>query len=58
MNAAAADVLVVGAGNSGCDIAVEAAQNAAATFHSIRRGYHYLPKFLRGNAMRVLGLDG
>ncbi len=41
-------VLVVGAGNSGCDIAVEAAQNAAATFHSLRRGYHYLPKFLLG----------
>jgi Flavin-binding monooxygenase-like len=41
-------VLVVGAGNSGCDIAVEAAQNAAVTFHSIRRGYHYLPKFLVG----------
>ncbi len=41
-------VLVVGAGNSGCDIAVEAAQNAAATFHSVRRGYHYLPKFLLG----------
>ena len=41
-------VLVVGAGNSGCDIAVESAQNAAATFHSLRRGYHYLPKFLFG----------
>jgi hypothetical protein len=41
-------VLVVGAGNSGCDIAVESAQNAATTFHSLRRGYHYLPKFLFG----------
>ncbi len=41
-------VLVVGAGNSGCDIAVEAAQHAAAAFHSLRRGYHFLPKFLRG----------
>lgn len=41
-------VLVVGAGNSGCDIAVEASQNAARTFHSHRRGYHYLPKFYRG----------
>ena len=41
-------VLVVGAGNSGCDIAVESAQHAAATFHSIRRGYHYLPKFISG----------
>lgn len=41
-------VLVIGAGNSGCDIAVDAAQNAATCFHSTRRGYHYLPKFLGG----------
>ena len=41
-------VLVVGAGNSGCDIAVEASQNSAKTFHSVRRAYHYLPKFFRG----------
>ncbi len=41
-------VLVVGAGNSGCDIAVEAAQNAAQTFHSTRRGYWYAPKFVLG----------
>jgi cation diffusion facilitator CzcD-associated flavoprotein CzcO len=41
-------VLVVGGGNSGCDIAVESAQHAAATFHSLRRGYHYVPKYLFG----------
>ena len=41
-------VLVVGGGNSGCDIAVEAAQHAAQTWHSTRRGYHYVPKFLFG----------
>jgi cation diffusion facilitator CzcD-associated flavoprotein CzcO len=41
-------VLVVGAGNSGCDIAVESAQNAARTFHSTRRGYYYAPKFIFG----------
>ncbi len=41
-------VLVIGAGNSGCDIAVESAQNAARTFHSTRRGYHYIPKFILG----------
>ena len=41
-------VLVVGGGNSGCDIAVESAQHAEQTFHSLRRGYHYLPKFVRG----------
>lgn len=41
-------VLVVGAGNSGCDIAVEAAQNAVKTFHSTRRGYWYAPKYVFG----------
>jgi len=49
-------VLVVGAGNSGCDIAVESAQHAAATFHSLRRGYHYLPKFLLGRPIDQCGL--
>lgn len=41
-------VLVVGAGNSGCDIAVESGQNAAQTYHSTRRGYHYMPKYFFG----------
>ncbi|NQU37104.1 MAG: NAD(P)-binding domain-containing protein, partial [Actinobacteria bacterium] len=41
-------VLVVGAGNTGCDIAVESAQNAATTFHSTRRGYYYNPKYAFG----------
>lgn len=41
-------VLVVGAGNTGCDIACEAAQHAAYTAISLRRGYHFLPKFWRG----------
>ena len=41
-------VLIVGAGNSGCDIAVESAQNAAITFHSTRRGYYYNPKYTFG----------
>ncbi len=48
-------VLVVGAGNSGCDIAVESAQNAACTFHSVRRGYHYLPKYIRGKPADQVG---
>ena len=48
-------VLVVGAGNSGCDIAVESAQHAAATFHSMRRGYHFVPKFLNGKPADVCG---
>jgi hypothetical protein len=41
-------VLVVGGGNSGFDIAAESAQHAAATFHSLRRGYHILPRFHDG----------
>jgi len=41
-------VLVVGAGNSGCDIAVEAVHHAKTVFHSTRRGYYYWPKFLFG----------
>lgn len=41
-------VLVVGAGNTGCDIAVEAAQAAASCWHSTRRGYWYAPKYVLG----------
>lgn len=41
-------VLIVGAGNSGCDIAVDATHTAKAVFHSTRRGYHYMPKFING----------
>jgi cation diffusion facilitator CzcD-associated flavoprotein CzcO len=41
-------VLVVGAGNTGCDIAVEAAQQAAVVLHSTRRGYWYAPKYAFG----------
>jgi flavin-binding monooxygenase-like protein len=41
-------VLVIGAGNTGCDIAVEAATNAAMCWHSSRRGYWYAPKFVFG----------
>ena len=41
-------VLVVGAGNSGCDIVVEAANHAEAAFHSTRRGYHFIPKYIFG----------
>nr|AAS47561.1 putative FAD-dependent monooxygenase [symbiont bacterium of Paederus fuscipes] len=41
-------VLVVGAGNSGCDIAVDASHHAEQVYHSTRRGYHYFPKFIDG----------
>jgi cation diffusion facilitator CzcD-associated flavoprotein CzcO len=43
-------VLVVGGGNTGCDIAVEAGQHAAAAYHSTRRGYWYAPKYVLGRA--------
>jgi cation diffusion facilitator CzcD-associated flavoprotein CzcO len=41
-------VLVVGSGNSGCDIAVEASHEAGRTFHSTRRGYYFYPKYMFG----------
>jgi len=44
-------VLVVGAGNSGCDIAVESSQHAERTLLSMRRGYYFLPKFLLGGPL-------
>jgi cation diffusion facilitator CzcD-associated flavoprotein CzcO/amino acid transporter len=41
-------VLIVGAGNSGVDIACDAARNADAAFISLRRGYHFVPKHMFG----------
>lgn len=41
-------VLLIGAGNSGCDIAVEAAQHASSAALSMRRGYHVFPKYVFG----------
>lgn len=38
-------VLIVGLGNSGADIAVDAVRVAKSVDVSIRRGYHILPKF-------------
>jgi hypothetical protein len=40
--------LVMGGGNSGCDIAVEAARHATVTWLSLRRGYHFIPKYILG----------
>ncbi|WP_159726839.1 NAD(P)/FAD-dependent oxidoreductase [Methylosinus sp. Ce-a6] len=50
-------VLIVGGGNSGCDIAVDAAHVAAKTFHSTRRGYHYMPKFIAGKPTQEWLMD-
>lgn len=41
-------VLVIGAGNSGCDLVVEAVHHAEKVFHSTRRSYYYIPKFILG----------
>ncbi len=41
-------VLVVGAGNTGCDVVVQAARHAKRALHSTRRGYWYAPKFVFG----------
>ncbi|MGQ3890373.1 flavin-containing monooxygenase [Legionella sp. CNM-4043-24] len=41
-------VLVVGAGNSACDVAVEVSRVAAKTRISMRRGQHIFPKFVFG----------
>ncbi|HEU0026712.1 MAG TPA: NAD(P)-binding domain-containing protein [Ktedonobacterales bacterium] len=48
-------VLVVGAGNSGCDIAAESATHARKTFLSTRRGYYYMPKFFFGRPVDQVG---
>jgi cation diffusion facilitator CzcD-associated flavoprotein CzcO len=41
-------VLIVGGGNSACDIACDAATRATRTIISMRRGYHFLPKHVFG----------
>ncbi|BCJ36659.1 flavin-binding monooxygenase [Actinocatenispora thailandica] len=41
-------VLVIGGGNSGCDIAVAAAQQAGTAWHSTRHGEWLTPKYLLG----------
>ncbi|QCI63751.1 flavin-containing monooxygenase [Phreatobacter stygius] len=41
-------VLIVGMGNTGCDIAVDAVHRASKVLWSVRSGNHFAPKFLRG----------
>ena len=48
-------VLVVGGGNSGCDLAVESAIHSAGTALSLRRGYTILPKFFKGKPIDACG---
>jgi cation diffusion facilitator CzcD-associated flavoprotein CzcO len=51
-------VLVVGAGNSGCDIAVDAAGAAVFAAISMRRGYHFVPKHILGRPADVFADSG
>src|SRR5690606_11362331 len=48
-------VLLIGCGNSGADIAVDAVHHAASIDISLRRGYYFLPKFVRGRPIDTLG---
>ncbi|MGH8552930.1 MAG: flavin-containing monooxygenase, partial [Methylococcales bacterium] len=41
-------VLVIGGGNSGCDIAADLGPVAAKTLLSVRRGYYFVPRFVFG----------
>lgn len=48
-------VLIVGAGNSGCDIAVDAVHRARRVDISVRRGYYFVPKYVFGRPADTLG---
>lgn len=48
-------VLIVGCGNSGCDIAVDAVHRAKHVDMVVRRGYYFLPKFVAGIPTDTLG---
>ena len=48
-------VLIVGAGNSGCDMAVDAVHHADHVDISVRRGYHFVPKYVFGKPADAVG---
>ena len=48
-------VLIVGAGNSGCDIAVDAVHHARQVDISVRRGYYFVPKYVFGKPADTIG---
>lgn len=48
-------VLLVGAGNSACDIAIDAIHRAKSVDISVRRGYHFVPKYVFGKPADTLG---
>ncbi len=47
-------VLVIGAGNSGCDIAVDAVGQARSVDMSLRSGYWFFPKYILGRPSDTL----
>ncbi|WP_228373507.1 flavin-containing monooxygenase [Demequina gelatinilytica] len=51
-------VLIVGAGNSGADIACDAARTADHAAISLRRGYHFIPKHVFGMPSDVFADGG
>jgi cation diffusion facilitator CzcD-associated flavoprotein CzcO len=48
-------VLIVGCGNSACDIAVDAIHHAKSVSMSVRRGYHFVPKYIFGKPADTMG---
>ncbi|MEL7161686.1 MAG: NAD(P)-binding domain-containing protein, partial [Bacteroidota bacterium] len=50
-------VLVIGGGNSACDVAVETSRVSARTDISWRRGYRIVPKFIGGVPSDVRGAE-
>jgi hypothetical protein len=51
-------VLIVGAGNSGADIACDAARSASFAALSVRRGYYFIPKHIMGKPADVFAHGG
>lgn len=51
-------VLVVGGGNSGCDLACDAATVAGYAAISLRRGYRFVPKYVFGKPADVFAHSG
>lgn len=51
-------VLIVGGGNSAADIACDAARSATRASISLRRGYHFIPKFIFGQPSDVFAHAG
>ena len=49
-------VLVIGGGNSACDVAVETARISKTTAISWRRGYYLIPKFMFGLTSDIFAL--